>query len=283
MIGCNDALSSGTCPHLTRGCDRVTWPVGCGDSLRVAASAAMLRPHNRTVRRPHGGGGGGRKNSTTPSTGKRLRAALVLHGKMGSIDRGQGWTRAVDGAAPTIDVGVIAYAGFVRHLFEPNRASYSIDVFGHSWSPEVGPSLDALFQPTGSLHQREEVARNRALCREIGEKLRQLTAALGTVAVYMHFGSVGRGANSCERTASHLLGMQRAIQLKSRAERAGNYAYDVVMVSRWDVLWARPFLFSRVDVSSGAFALPTCARMHSHAATRLRTAFFHCSLLTAEC
>ena len=59
----------------------------------------------------------------------------------------------VDNAAPTIDVGVISYAGFVRHVFEANRATHTIDVFGHSWSPDVGPTLDALYQPAASHHE----------------------------------------------------------------------------------------------------------------------------------
>ena len=218
-----------------------------------------------------GGGGGGRlgRNATRTGgakhvAGATLRAALCLHGKIGSIDRGQGWTRAVDNAAPTIDVGVISYAGFVRHVFEANRATHTIDVFGHSWSPDVGPTLDALYQPAASHHEREEIMRNRQLCQQIGSKLVQLTAALGTTD-FMKFGVVGRGANSCERTASHLLGMQRAIQLKARAERAGGYVYDVVMVARWDVLWSRPFLFSRVvNPSRDAFFLPTYCTHASH-------------------
>ena len=222
----------------------------------MAAGAALGKHSGK-----HGGGSGGRKNVTAtsaPPLGKTLRAALVLHGKIGSIDRGQGWTRAVDGAPPTIDVGVITYAGFARHLFEPNRGTHTIDVFGHSWSPDVGPGLDALYAPKGSKHEREESARNRALCGQIGLKLRQLTTALGSTAEFTRFGAVGRGADSCERTASHLLGMQRAIQLKAAAERAGGYVYDVVMVSRWDVLWTRPFLLSRIDLAANAFALPTC-------------------------
>ena len=203
-----------------------------------------------------------KSNRTAIAAAAPFRAALCLHGKIGSIDRGQGWTRAVDNGPPTVDVAVISYAGFVRHLVEPNRATHKIDIFGHSWSPQLGSTLDALFMPVGSAHQPEERARNRALCDRIGDKLRQLTAALGNTP-WSRFGVVGRGADSCDRTASHLLGMQRAIQLKAQAEKAGGFVYDVVMVSRWDVLWSRPFLFSRVDTSGNAFSLPTyCTHTH---------------------
>ena len=231
---------------------------------------------------------------SAPPTG-RLRAALVLHGKLGSIDRGQGWSRAVDGAAPSLDLVAISYATMARHILQANRDQFTVDVFGHSWSPDLGPAIDALFQPKRSVHQREETHRNRMLCTTIGQQLRQVTASVG-IAQFAHYGAVGRGANSCtsdlqlpsypgpvhlsaqsasvrtrnsacspcaysagctgERTASHLLGMQRAIQLKASHEKAHGMTYDVIMVSRWDVIWNRPLLLSRIDVSRGGFVLP---------------------------
>ena len=158
---------------------------------------------------------------------------------------------------------MIAYAGNVRHIVEANRATHTVDVFGHSWSPEIGPALDALYEPKGAKHERDESVRNRKLCMEIGIKLRQLTAALGT-APYTHYGPVGRGANSCERTANHLLGMQRAIALKANHERAHGFTYDLVMVARWDVLWSRPLLFHRLDLSGHSFSLPTYCTHERH-------------------
>ena len=57
--------------------------------------------------------------------------------------------------------------------------------------------------------------------------------------------------------------MQRAIELKRKAEKHGGFTYDLVVVSRWDVLWARPMLFSKIDVSADAFNLPTyCTHAH---------------------
>ena len=179
----------------------------------------------------------------------------MLHGKLGSIDRGQGWTRAVDGGAPTVDLAVVCYAGVVRHIVEANRAMYSVDVFGHSWSPDMGPALDALFAPKGSAHERETVARNRELCTNLVMELRKYTAAHG-MTPFAHFAAVGRGANSCERTASHLLGMARAIQFKAKYEAAQGFTYDAVIVSRWDVLWGRPLHLNRLDLSSGGFVVP---------------------------
>ena len=38
----------------------------------------------------------------------------------------------------------------------------------------------------------------------------------------------------------------------------------MVMVSRWDVLWQRPFLFGRIDVSDDGFSVPTYCTHASH-------------------
>jgi hypothetical protein len=183
----------------------------------------------------------------------------VLHGKLGGIDRGQGWTRAVDGAEPTIDLAVICYAGATRHIVEANRAEAAIDIFGHSWSPEIGQALDALWQPRASVHEAEPRARNRQLCLTVGKMLHDATSDGSGVhgAPFAGFGGVGRGANSCERTANHLLGIQRAIQLKAKHEGRHGFKYDVVLVSRWDVLWSRPLILSRLDLSQHAFTVPT--------------------------
>lgn len=230
---------------------------GGGSSLGGAAAAVPAKPQGGRARETLGAAAmavnthGGRSKPW-----KKLRAAVVLHGKLGGIDRGQGWTRAVDGGAPTIDLPVICYASLHRHIIRSNP-DYAIDIFGHSWSPELGPALDAIYSPRVSLYQAEERMRNRQLCGQTGQKLRQITQT-GTsgVAVFGGFGGVGRGANSCERTASHMLGMQRAIQLKARFEAAHGFKYDLVLVSRWDVLWARPLELRRVDVSSNAFTVP---------------------------
>jgi hypothetical protein len=206
-----------------------------------------------------GSGGGKRRGGAAVAASGKLRAALVLHGKLGGIDRGQGWTRAVDGAEPTIDLAVICYAGATRHIVEANRAEAAIDIFGHSWSPEIGQALDALWQPRASVHEAEPRARNRQLCLTVGKMLHDATSDGSGVhgAPFAGFGGVGRGANSCERTANHLLGIQRAIQLKAKHEGRHGFKYDVVLVSRWDVLWSRPLILSRLDLSQHAFTVPT--------------------------
>ena len=227
------------------------------DSPSKQHGDSPAKQHNGHTKQHSGGGGGGGKRRGGATAGGKLRAALVLHGKLGAIDRGQGWTRAVDGAAPTMDLVVACYASVARHIVAANRAEASVDVFGHSWSPELGTALDALFQPKAAAHEKDEVLRNRQLCTQVSKMLRNYTSSPGYGAPFIHYAAVGRGANSCERTANHLLGMQRAIGLKAKYEAAHRFTYDVVLVSRWDVLWNRPLLLSRLDLSRHGFTVPT--------------------------
>ncbi|KAL3921571.1 MAG: hypothetical protein SGPRY_004859 [Prymnesium sp.] len=201
-----------------------------------------------------------------------MRLAYVLHGKLGAINRGTGPSRAVDGAVPGLDLLVMCFASIYRHVIAANP-DFSVDLIGHSWSPSVGPAIDALFKPRLSAHENEEVARNRLLCSRLDSVLRRHRSAANLS--YTRFAPVGRGTSSCERTASHILGVQRAILLK--AERGG-FKYDLVILARWDVMWNRPLALQQIhtrasptrepEVTSGTLALsqasggkvPTAAR-----------------------
>ncbi|KAL1527577.1 hypothetical protein AB1Y20_008964 [Prymnesium parvum] len=185
-----------------------------------------------------------------------LRAAYVMHGKLGGIDRGTGAAvRAVDGASPGLDLLVLCFASVWRHVLVANRERFHVDLIGHSWNPSVGGAIDALFRPRRSAHEPEAVVRNRALCYSLAASLRHRLSSSNRT--FAHYGAVGRGASSCERTASHLLGMQRAIELKAAVEKEGGFTYDVVVVARWDVVWNRPLDLGGVEVRRAAFTLPS--------------------------
>lgn len=152
-----------------------------------------------------------------------LRAAYVMHGKLGALDRGTGAAvRAVDGATAGLDLVAMCYAALRRHVIEANRKEYTVDLIGHSWNPEVGPALDALFNLRASAHEQQTLMRNRALCFKIMAFLRECKSAINVS--FEHYGLVGRGASSCERTASHMLGMQRAVQLKAAVEKVRSWS-----------------------------------------------------------
>ena len=181
---------------------------------------------------------------------QQRRAALVLHGKLGSLAG-----RSIS-SGPGLDVIVLSYATTLRHIIQANSADYSVDTFGHSWSPEVGAALDALYKPTRSSHERVEQQRNRALCQDAAARLQELSGPLKLGPFSGGFAQVS-GVSSCERTASHLLGMQRALLLKAQHEAANGFVYDTTIVMRWDVVWHRPFALRGLDISRGAIVLPT--------------------------
>ena len=83
-----------------------------------------------------------------PRDRRAERIAVVLHGKIGSF-----YARALEGASADPRMVALSYRSLVRHVVQPNIGAYAVDVFGHSWSPEVGQLIDALYEPRRSKHQ----------------------------------------------------------------------------------------------------------------------------------
>ena len=154
----------------------------------------------------------------------RLRVAIVLHGRMGGLNSLMAGmppraTRSYDNAHPSVASAALCAASLERHFVAPNRRlNVETEVFGHSWSPEIGAALDTLFAPRRSLHERG-VQLNRFQC-----------PLKGFAHAY------------CHRTVSHLLGITRAMRLKAAEERATGNTYDAVFLSRWDIMWQTPLV-----------------------------------------
>ena len=109
---------------------------------------------------------------------QKRRAALILHGKLGSLAG-----RSI-ASGSGLDVVVISYATTIRHIIQANSEDYTIDTFGHSWSPEIGPALDALYKPKRSLHERVETRRNRVVCQDAATRLQQLSVSAVSESVW---------------------------------------------------------------------------------------------------
>ena len=149
--------------------------------------------------------------------------AVVLHGRMGGmaslVPGAPGRPlRSFDGAVPSPSSAALCAASLEQHVIGPNRAHFAVDVFGHSWSPEIGATLDGLFAPRRSLHE-EGISKANFRCPDPN---------------FSH--------GYCHRTVSHLLGIARAMRLKKLEEIARGREYDVVFLSRWDILWRTPLL-----------------------------------------
>ena len=162
--------------------------------------------------------------ATMPSDARRRpRLAVVLHGKVGGVaslapGAPPRATRSFENAQPSVAAAALCAASLARHVLAPNRAHFDVDVVGHSWSPEVGAALDALFAPVRSVHER-------------GVPIAGFKCPLA-----------GFSPAYCHRTVSHLLGIARAMELKRVEEEARGATYDAVFLSRWDVLWRTPLL-----------------------------------------
>ena len=125
--------------------------------------------------------------------------AVVLHGRLGGV------ASVLPGAAPrplrSFENAVasplsaaLCAASLERHVIAPNRRHFAVDVIGHSWSPDIGATLDALFEPRRSLHE-EGLPGRSFRCPN---------------ASFSHA--------YCHRTVSHLLGITRAMSLKRLEE-----------------------------------------------------------------
>ena len=155
----------------------------------------------------------------------RMRSlAVVIHGRMGGLAPVLPGTppravRSLENAPPSPLSAALCAASLERHVLAPNRARFAtIDVIGHSWSPEIGATLDALFVPRRSLHEHGPM-RAGFRCPESS---------------FAHM--------YCHRTFSHVLGISRAMALKRLEEKARGAMYDLVILLRWDILWRTPLL-----------------------------------------
>ena len=145
------------------------------------------------------------------------RLAVVFHGKIASELHRSFQLSALP--SPGILGG--SYCALRDMLLEPAAAYFDgIDIFGHAWSPEAQPLIEALYRPTAVQFEEDMMGRFDLACR---------SASIGGPGMFFPM--------SCGRTMSHMLGMHRAIQLKSRHEHAHGFQYRAVLVSRWDVLW----------------------------------------------
>lgn len=143
---------------------------------------------------------------------------MVLHGKLGNfpslLPHAQSRpTRALENAQPSAQLGVLCALSMLRNVVRPNARAFSVDVIGHSWSPAVGGVLDAIYQPVRSLHEPEP-------------------SGGCPLALFER--------RYCERTRAHIRGISRALRLKRSHESSHGFTYDLVFLSRWDVLWQQP-------------------------------------------
>ena len=78
---------------------------------------------------------------------QQQRSAVVLFGRVGTMSTaakrsGRGDPRVIDHAAPSI----------MQHVIQPwQRVGMSVDLFIHSWNPELGARIDEHYAPSGAM------------------------------------------------------------------------------------------------------------------------------------
>ena len=101
------------------------------------------------------------------------------------------------------------HSSFTTHVLEPNRAvGHAVEVFLHSWHPELRELLDALYHPMSSLH--EPLVRSLIRPRE--------------------------------KVRSQHLSMKRALALARAFSRSSGQNFDLIFVLRFDLIWFAPLL-----------------------------------------
>ena len=142
------------------------------------------------------------------------RLAVVLYGKIGNEVQ-----RALDGGRPSAGTIGLSAITMQETLLQPLAQSFRIDVFGHAWSAGGHEALiTGLWKPVRSRFEKDRSGEFERSCNHRSRAIRSYP-------------------NSCGRTMSQLLGIQRAIHLKAEHEASHGFNYSAVFVSRWDVVW----------------------------------------------
>ena len=187
-----------------------------------AHAAANYAYDARLVETPWGGG----KAATAAAAAAAGPAGPAADGPAdGSLRRtrdcGTATETSVGDAALRRALSVVAALARERNLWANARARDAL-LMGASEAVEPRAraiALDGLFAPTLSAHEK-------------GVPLAGFRCANSSFAT-----------GFCHRTLSHLLGITRAMRLKTQLERErGGAPYDAVFLSRWDVLWRSPLL-----------------------------------------
>ena len=103
-------------------------------------------------------------------------------------------------------------ASLWQYVIDPNRAAgLAVDLFLHSWHAEIGAQLDAMYAPVASKHE-----------------------------------NVRRELNTVR---SQHLSMKTGLALMTAHEKATGRAYDLTLVTRYDILYFTPLHFASLGVA----------------------------------
>ena len=158
-----------------------------------------------------------------PRESAAVGRAVVLYGRVGTYSTR---TATMKKGLPADENLWRACAESInQHVVKPWSLAGRVDVFVQSWNPELADAMATFWQPSGADH----AAQNRSL---------------GRCPVRLNY---------CDRTMWALLGMKRALALRTRwaasAEGRAAGAHATVLVMRHDVIWSNTMPPLRADRS----------------------------------
>lgn len=147
------------------------------------------------------------------------KIALCLHGYFGSL---------TDQAS----TGQHGYEHIKKHILSWQDKGYQVDVFIHSWQPELRDMLSELYSPV-HLDCEEQIDFNEVCEKnQISKKFLDPYNKLGNRDL-ASFG--GSGYVGPERILSHFYSIQKVFKAVSDYEEACGWNYDCVIKSRFDL------------------------------------------------
>ena len=204
-----------------------------------------------------------------PSQPPARRVAILVHGRIGiwrtrssHIDDPQVvwmanaphlWKQApksMDKIDLTPNSTLAGFAAFGRgslwqHVIEPNKAAgLEIDCFLHSWHLEIGPQLDAMYRPIASQHDRVHKDLNSVKSQHLSMKIVLNLARDYALSRISSASTDGGGGGGRGARGAHGGGRGGRGDSRQRAGGAASNYYDLFMVTRYDILFFSPLLFS---------------------------------------
>jgi hypothetical protein len=139
-----------------------------------------------------------------------LRYAILFFGRVGTLIRAIKLPASFPGDPMLIELSA---ASFRRNVIDPWRAVGDVDVFVHSWNPELARLMEKSYEPVASNHSSQ-------------------------LGVRMVCPSANYETTSCTRCMWHFLSIRHVVQMR-QAWVAGDpkRQHDMIMLTRHDVFW----------------------------------------------
>jgi len=160
-----------------------------------------------------------------------MRVALCLTGMAGGNSAKQFGGQMWDGnpnrviyPVPDFEIGLEHYQ---KHLF----AHQDVDVFIHTWNPEMQGQLESAYSPKGGIYEADKVFHEANKGKASGDP------------------AYPDGIKSkTQITVSRWYSIAECMRLKREYEETNGFKYDAVMIGRFDMAWLTDVKLSRFDM-----------------------------------